>query len=300
MFNTRRRYSRLLFVSVIGLFFVCLSHWVDSDDKAYYLWANWFTSDARKQSAIWLPNYRADVQAATIAGVDKNVSGITYDYERNTLWIVTNQPQELIELTMDFDPIRKIELKNFKDTEAVAYIGNDTFVIADEREYSIVVAPIAAQTTALDKNTLRHITLNQGGSKNNGLEGIAFDAHGKLIYAVQERDPLKLILISGLAEGKQGVSVGIPEHIDIDEFNLDDLSGLHFDSKTGHLLVLSHEAKLLVEVDDDGHPLSYFDLESGFNGLLNDIPQAEGVTLDSKGNLYIVSEPNLIYRFVKK
>ena len=301
MFQKRKCCKSIVIISAaIVLALVCLSHWFDWDDKVYYRWMDWHASDAQKENAIWLPDYRVDVQALQIQNVTKNVSGITYDYDNNTLWIITNQPQELIELDMNFTPVRRILLENFFDTEAVVYIGNSTFVIADERDLSIVVAPVNAQTNTLNRKELRFITLKQGGSDNNGLEGLAFDAKTKVIYAVQERNPLKLISVSGLTDGIQGIAIGVPAHIDINDFNLDDLSGLHFDAKTGHLLLLSDEAKLLVEVDKNGHAISYLDLEDGFNGLQEDIPQAEGVTLDSQGNLYIVSEPNLLYRFTKK
>nr|BFE92363.1 hypothetical protein GCM10020185_28990 [Pseudomonas brassicacearum subsp. brassicacearum] len=40
-------------------------------------------------------------------------------------------------------------------------------------------------------------------------------------------------------------------------------------------------------------------LLGGFNGLKDTIPRAEGVTVDEAGNLYMVSEPNLFYRFEK-
>jgi len=42
------------------------------------------------------------------------------------------------------------------------------------------------------------------------------------------------------------------------------------------------------------------DLEAGFNRLKTSIPQAEGITMDDQGILYIISEPNLIYQFLKK
>lgn len=291
--------TKVVLVAGVTMVIALLGHWFELDDRAYYMWMNWKTSEISKKDAIWLPSYKADVQAMPIVGVDKNLSGITFDYDSNTLWIVTNQPQQLIELDMDLKPIRKITLENFIDTEAVAYIGNNTFAIADERDFSIVLATIDTQTTVLNRKKLKYITLKQGGSENTGLEGIAIDPKTKVIYAVQERKPLKLISVSGLVNGKQGLEIGIPPHIDINALNLDDLSGLHFDSKTGHLLLLSDEAKLLVEVDMHGHKVSYLDLEAGFNGLTDDIPQAEGVTLDADGNLYIVSEPNLIYRFIK-
>jgi uncharacterized protein YjiK len=41
-------------------------------------------------------------------------------------------------------------------------------------------------------------------------------------------------------------------------------------------------------------------LLGGFNGLKKTIPRAEGVTMDDTGTLYMVSEPNLFYRFEKQ
>ena len=38
-------------------------------------------------------------------------------------------------------------------------------------------------------------------------------------------------------------------------------------------------------------------LRDGFAGLSADIGQPEGITLDERGFLYILSEPNLLFRF---
>ena len=63
--------------------------------------------------------------------------------------------------------------------------------------------------------------------------------------------------------------------------------------------MLSDEAALLSEVNYSGDILSILELDSGFNGLDDRVPQAEGVCLDSSENLYIVSEPNILYLYSK-
>ena len=76
---------------------------------------------------------------------------------------------------------------------------------------------------------------------------------------------------------------------------LRDISSLTYDARTGHALVLSDESRLLLEVDEQGEPVSFISLSGGMNGLTRGIAQAEGVTMDAAGNIYIVSEPNLFY-----
>jgi len=57
---------------------------------------------------------------------------------------------------------------------------------------------------------------------------------------------------------------------------------------------------LLLELDLAGKPVSFMTLLRGFNGLGKTIPRAEGVTMDEAGTLYMMSEPNLFYRFEKQ
>lgn len=69
--------------------------------------------------------------------------------------------------------------------------------------------------------------------------------------------------------------------------------------RTGHLLVLSADSHLLLELGEKGEQVSFMTLLGGFNGLKHTIPRAEGVATDDQGNLYMVSEPDLFYRFKK-
>ncbi|MOA37856.1 SdiA-regulated [compost metagenome] len=77
------------------------------------------------------------------------------------------------------------------------------------------------------------------------------------------------------------------------------LSALSIDPRTGHLLVLSAQSNLLLELDEKGDPVSFISLLGGMNGLDRRIPRAEGVAMDESGDIYMVSEPNLFYVFRK-
>src|SRR5690606_40830262 len=78
-----------------------------------------------------------------------------------------------------------------------------------------------------------------------------------------------------------------------------DLSSLDYDASTGHLLALSDESQLILEINADGRPISSLSLRAGRHGLQRNVPQAEGLAMDDKGRLYVVCEPNLFYVFEK-
>ena len=78
-----------------------------------------------------------------------------------------------------------------------------------------------------------------------------------------------------------------------------DLSSLQYDESSGHLLALSDESRLILELDVDGRPLSTMSLSKWRQGLQKNVPQAEGIAMDDDGTMYLVSEPNLFYVFKK-
>ncbi|MEM8844397.1 MAG: SdiA-regulated domain-containing protein [Pseudomonadota bacterium] len=271
----------------------------DTDDRIWEIIHEQTTDESIKERSVWLPNYSANITGLAIPGIQKNASGITYNHDKQTLWIVVNNPTYLIELDLQLNKVRRVDMYNFKDTEAISYVGDDYYLITDERDQAITLAKIEDETKLLNKDDLQQVVLNIHGYSNKGLEGIAVDSHTNTIYAVRERDPMILVKVTGFIENENRINIENVEEIDVDGLYLDDFSGLDFDHNSGHLLFLSDESKLLVEVDLQGNKISYLDLEKGFNNLDQSIPQAEGVVLDDRGNLYIVSEPNLLYRFEK-
>ena len=85
------------------------------DDHFHYAWQAWNNSEVEMERVLWLPGYRADIDGHPIEGVADNASGITYDHDRDSLWIVVNSPPALVELDMNLGFQRKVELRNFKD-----------------------------------------------------------------------------------------------------------------------------------------------------------------------------------------
>jgi len=284
--------KKISITAFLAAFILSVFYFADIDYHLWSFWQNKQTTKAEMKAAIWLPDYQADLIEHKIPGIDNNASGITFNHDSNTLWVIVNEPALLVELDLQFNLLRRIELKNFDDTEAVAYIGDDLYVIGDERTQTVILAKITDETRQLDKKTLKQLKINIYGESNKGLEGIAVEPASNTIYTVRERNPLKLLKISGFVDYQSMINIEIPEQIEANDLFLDDLSGLHFDSSSNHLLILSDESKRLAEIDLQGHKVSYMELDG--------IPQAEGVTMDNKGNLYIVSEPDLIYRYIKK
>jgi uncharacterized protein YjiK len=269
---------------------------LELDKRLYATWISFTTPQTTKDESVWLTKYKLEFETQ-ISGIEDNLSGITYSPDTNSFWVIVNRPQRVLELDQQLQVKREIKLANFRDTEALAYAGGGRFLIVDEREQTIVVAPVTATTKTIDKQLLQHVTLNIHDGDNKGFEGIAVDTEKKIVYVVRERDPMMLLTFRGLLNEEPGLEIGTSREIDAGRLLVDDLSGLYFDAITGNLLFLSDESKAVGEVTTHGNKVSYMYLVAGFHGLTNDIPQAEGIAMGPDRAIYIVSEPNLIYRF---
>ncbi|QXI43560.1 SdiA-regulated domain-containing protein [Pseudomonas wayambapalatensis] len=263
----------------------------------------WFNLKSWWQPAeqgIGLDRYQVVIEAQPIEGLDDDVSALTYDPDRKTLFTVTNARSELIELSLDGRILRRVPLTGFGDPEAVEYVGPNSYVITDERQQRLIRVRLDDDTLFLDANDAEQLTLGIGLNGNKGFEGLAYDSAGKRLFVAKERDPMLIYEVHGFPHDnpEQPYAVHVVQDRKRDSrLFVRDLSSLQFDERSGHLLALSDESRLVLELDVKGRPLSTLSLRKGYQGLKKTVPQAEGIAMDDAGTIYLVSEPNLFYVF---
>jgi len=277
------------------------------DDRLFFLIKTHLHAEQWEESSVWLPDYQVAIDAREVPGIDTNLSGLTYDPDLQLLWAVTNGPNELFALSRDGEVLGRYTLDGFHDVEAVSYAGDGLLILGEERRQSLLVVPVPIDqdgqvipADTLHRDQYPILTLAIGERDNKGLEGLAFDIEGDRLFLVRERDPRQLLEVSGLrASLESGLSLHFRDITKCMKRKLfaTDLSSVVFDNKSGHLLLLSDESKLIIEMTGQGKIVSFRSLAAGFAGLEKSIPQAEGLTIDDAGNIFIVSEPNLFYRF---
>jgi uncharacterized protein YjiK len=252
--------------------------------------------------SIGLGDYRVVIEAHVIDGLEDDVSALSYDPVRKSLFTVTNQNAEMVELSLDGRILRRIPLTGFGDAEAVEYISPGIYVISDERKQRLIKVHVDDQTTFLDAADAEQLTLGIGSGNNNGYEGLAYDTQGQRLFVAKERRPTQIIEIRGFPSTNSGtpnvIEVSSDQKRDAGLF-VRDISSLQFDERSGHLLALSDESRQIVEFDTQGRAIDNASLSKGALGLSKDVPQAEGIAMDDDGTLYLVSEPNLFYVFRK-
>jgi uncharacterized protein YjiK len=273
------------------------------DERVFYGLRSAWHENSWESRSLWLPEYQVRVDALPVASVANNLSGLTFDEQRNHLWAVVNNPEELIALDQDGQFLARYPLKGFEDVEGITYLGDNLLAVVEERSQSIVIMPVPAQPGELQRDDYASVSLGLGEGDNAGFEGLGYDRAGDRLFVVKEHTPRKLYEIQGIKaslHGQLNLNVIDREAWIEDKDMASDLASVHFDERTGHLVLLSDEAKMMLELDSQGEMVSFRSLWSGFAGLKSSVPQAEGMTFDAQGSLYLVSEPNLFYAFERK
>lgn len=303
--NSMRRVFKTLLVITVAIHLllgVALGLYYQSFERAWFNFSQWRQGDERAEASLRLADYRAAIQAKPVLGIDDDLSALTYDPDRRSLIAVTNGNPHWVELSLDGELLRTIPLSGFSDPEAIEYIERGVYVISDERTQRLVRVEINDQTRSIDAANLEQLSLGIGQSGNKGFEGLAYDAVGKRLFVAKERDPVKIYEVEGFpyADDARPLAVHVSEDRERDsDLFLRDLSSLHYHQHSGHLLALSDESRLVVELNKEGKPISSLPLGAGKHGLEEAVPQAEGVAMGPDGTLYLVSEPNLFYVFRK-
>ncbi|MBM0141340.1 SdiA-regulated domain-containing protein [Pseudomonas cannabina] len=269
-------------------------------ESALFDWQMFWQADSLH--SIGLDQYRVTTEAHVLDGLKDDVSGLSYDPDRKSLFTVTNQNAQLIELSLDGRVLRRIPLTGFGDAEAIEYISPGTYVISDERRLRLIQIHVDDNTQSLNAAEAEQLTLGIDAGGNKGFEGLAYDSVGKRLFVAREHDPVQIIEVRGFPrtnpDGPGNLQVISNSKRD-GRLSVRDLSSLQFDETSGHLLALSDESKRILELDTSGHPIGSSSLAKGSMGLSKGVPQAEGMAMDAEGTLYLVSEPNLFYVFRK-
>ncbi|WP_047279510.1 SdiA-regulated domain-containing protein [Pseudomonas lundensis] len=288
-----RWYYWLLLLVVLLYGLVIAMHW---DDRGALWVLERFESKKEQGESVWLPDYTAVIDAKALPGMEKDeASDLAYSPLTKTLFSVMGKNPFLVELTLEGDVLRKIPLDGWSNPEGLTVMENGLLAIVDERNHVLTVVKIDANTQRLNRADFPQYDLGVSKDQNKAFEAIAWDPRRQQLLLGEERPPAMFIWKS---DGSQ-VLTGEKQKVPSDELDLRNLSALSVDPRTGHTLVLSADSHMLLELDELGEQVSFMTLLGGFNGLKETIPRAEGVAIDEQGTLYMVSEPNLFYRFEK-
>jgi len=252
---------------------------------------------------LGLEGFRVGIEARPLEGIADDASGLTYHPGRKTLFTVLNQPAQIVELDTGGRVLRRIPVRGGRDLEGITHVAGDYFVIADEESHQLYRVVVDEGTREIDVAAAPRFGLafGTGKRKNVGYEGVSWDHAKDRLWVAKEKDPIRVFAISGLRD----LLTSGRFDLQIDEWSpagsarllMTDLSSLSYHEPTGHLLLLSDESRLLVEFDEDGYPVGQLALRRGWHGLQRTVPQAEGVAVGAGGEVYVLSEPNLFYRF---
>lgn len=289
-----RWYSWLFLVGAVVYGVAWAMHW---DDRGVLWVLERFESPAERKESVWLPDYQAVIDAKVLPGMEKDeASDLTYNPLTKTLFSVMGKNAFLVELNLQGNVLRKMPLNGWSNPEGVTMLENGLMAVVDERQHTLTIVKVDATTQQLNKADFTSYDLGPSIDQNKAFEAVTWDKRTQQLVLGEERPPA---LFTWKSDGSQTLT-GDKQKLASKELDMRNLSALAIDSRTGHMLALSADSHLLLELDEKGEQVSFMTLLGGFNGLKDTIPRAEGVTMDEDGNLYVVSEPNLFYRFEKQ
>lgn len=249
-------------------------------------------------TSLDLDNFELTSGPDTISEIYGDLSGLTYNPLTGTFFAPSNGIPMIFEIDKEGKHIRTITMSGFQDTEGLVWIGGEEYFVIEERKGRAVKITIGAGTAAINYPE-EYIQLSGTWGDNFGLEGITYDSTANRLLLIKEKFPTALYAMNIPDNLPDTLTPEHPFDISENNFQCSDFSGLHYLTAQQNLLVLSHETTTLIETDLTGQEISRLDIgDSGGGGSLEErVFQAEGVSVDNEGHIYIVSEPNTFYKF---
>ncbi len=214
------------------------------------------------------------------------VSAITYNWDSGTLFVVGDEGGVILEIDDEGNALSQMAIIGFNDPEGLTYTGNNTFVIAEERNRDVYEISYNAGGFVI-KTVLNGIDLGPFVD-NIGIEGVAYDPISNEYLTVKEKLPQE-VNINLLDFPTQSAvinplfvpALGVSDIADI--YVIRTLSEFQSAPFADNLLIISQESQLILEVDRSGNILSQFSL----NGIAS---TAEGLTMGPDGTIYFTAE----------
>jgi uncharacterized protein YjiK len=257
--------------------------------------------------------------APTGSVLAQEASGVTYDWDTDTLFIVGDGGTSVVQVDKTGKLIDSMTLAKgaspqgteFFDPEGIAYIGNGKFVMTEERDRQIVQFTYAKDTT-LTRTTPGVSTVKLGTTVGNiGLEGITYDPQTNGYVIVKEISPEGIFQTTidftaktasnGTSTTVDSTNLFDPVKMSLldlaDVYALSNVNALNGKADSSHLLVLSQESGKIVNVDRSGVISSSLMISADPRNTANPLDTLtvanqshEGITVDKNGIIYVVSE----------
>lgn len=269
-----------------------------------YLWqAKQIPAAKHDQAKVGLKNYQVTIDAKPVVlpnGVHlENLSAVSYDAERDMLWTVSNSTPQLFALNKQGEVLRTVRLEGVMDPESVEHMQGNQFAMVDEELQTLWVFELPDDAKVFDVSQSHSLRLGPLTHNNKMFEGLAYDKANHRLFIGREKDPVTIIEVTGFPPRADAPFLQIGLNRDDNreqQLFVQDLSALHYDEQTGHLLGLSDEMQMLVEWSEAGDAVDGLPLTAGEHGFTKSVPQAEGLAMGPDREIYIISEPNLFYR----
>ncbi|CAN5252668.1 hypothetical protein BH10PSE16_BH10PSE16_34490 [soil metagenome] len=259
------------------------------------------------QSTYDLSNYTQTGRYSLPVGTGANLlaeeaSAVTYNKDTDTLFVVGDGGTSVVQVSKQGELIDSMTLAAdaskpqgtyFYDTEGISYLGAGKFVLVEERYRQVNEFTYAANTT-LGGSGVRTVKLGTTIG-NIGIEGISVDPMTQGYVAVKEAEPSGIFqttidFAAGTASNGSPTTENSTNLFDPAKTGLSAINDVFALSNVvassapdySHILILSAKDGKIVEMDRTGAVKGSLSVGSA--------AQNEGLSMDTKGNIYVVSE----------